>query len=290
MAMPEEEVRLISQLPEIDAVDIALVRGKDPGNVSVLPNLGFVHCLWAGVEKLLGDPALPHHVPLARLIDPGMAEQMATTAVAHVLDIHQGHKHYRALQRAGQWAPAHISSPTTKTVGILGIGRLGRRAAEMLRPFGFNVIGWRASSPSASVDDIGIAMTTHLADITDVADIILNLLPLTPSTAGLLNHTFFTSLQPGTALINLARGGHVVDHALLAALESGQVSRAILDVFNEEPLPTDHPYWIHPNVTITPHVAAETDPNTAAIVVAANVRAWRAGGPITGLVDRARAY
>ena len=289
-AMPDEDVRLIGQLAEMDAVDIALVRGKDPGNISALPNLGFVQCLWAGVEKLLTDPQLPRHIPLARLIDPGMAEQMATTAVAHVLDIHQRHAHYRALQSAGQWAPAHISSPATKTVGVLGLGTLGQRAAEMLRPFGFNVIGWRASSTPISVDACGIVTTPNLEDLTAVADIILNLLPLTPSTAGALNHAFFSSLRPGTAFINVARGGHVIDQDLLVALENGQVSRAILDVFNVEPLPPDHPYWAHPRVTVTPHVAAETDPSTAAIVVAANVRAWRTGGPITGLVNRTRAY
>jgi glyoxylate/hydroxypyruvate reductase len=288
--LPEERVELISDVADHSAIDIALVRGDEPGDLASCPNLALVHCLWAGVEKLLSHPDVPSHLPIARMVDPAMADQMATTALAHVLDIHQHLHTYRAHQTNKTWMPLTFETPAERTVGILGLGSLGRRTAELLRGVGFNVIGLRSTSVHTSTDTNGTVITSDIHAVQQQADIIINLLPLTADTRSLLNATFFASMKPQSALINLARGAHVVEADLVDALNSGHISRAILDVFATEPLPPDSPLWSHPSATITPHVAANTDPRTAAKIIAANVRAWRTGSSITGLVDRARSY
>ena len=293
-AMPEEEVMLVGDLTEAhvtDNVDIALVRGVDPGELRRFPRLRFIHCLWAGVDGLLTDPSVPTEVPLARTVDPAMADRMAATALAHVLDICLLHHDYREKQKRASWEPRHAKPMTSKTVAILGFGSLGRRCAEYIAITGAAVIGVRSTRTTA-VNHAPWTTTTNMDDAVAAADVVINLLPLTTETTGVLNAALFAHFRPGAAFINLGRGNHVVDPDLLAALAEGRIRRAVLDVFGQEPLPGDHPYWRHPGVTITPHVAAETDPMSAAAVIAANIRAFRAGHAdrITGLVDRARGY
>ncbi len=278
-AMPDETVVLVAETDPA-AVAVTIVRGMDPGNLHEFPNLGLIHCMWAGVDKLIGHPDVPVHVPLVRTVDPAMADQMAASAVAHVLDVATGHHNYRASQAKSEWKPRHAKPMSTHTVAILGFGTLGRRCAELLEVFGFKIRGWSRSSGDS------------LSEVLAASDIVINLLPLTDDTVAILNASTFANMQAGTALINLARGAHVVDADLIAALNSGHLSRAVLDVFHEEPLPIGHPFWTHPLVTVTPHVAAETDPRTAAGVIASNVAAFRAGrlDEVVGLVDRTRGY
>ncbi len=288
-ALPEEPIELFTDAIDRAHVDVALVRGLEPGDLRSFPSLGLIQCLWAGVDRLLHDPEVPTEPLLVRTVDPAMANQMAATAVAHVLDAALGHHRYRQAQQRGEWKPRHCKPMSSKTVGILGFGSLGRRCAELLRQFGFQLIGLRSTGakPMESV-----ATTDQLTDVLSASDIVVNLLPLTAVTEGVLNAAAFASMRPGAVLINLARGGHVVDADLLAALDEGHLGRAVLDVFRIEPLPSDHPFWTHPLVTVTPHVAAETDPHTAAVVIATNVRAYRQGdlGAMTGVVDRAKGY
>lgn len=293
-AMPEEDVAVASDLTEkqaVDAIDVALVRGIDPGDLGRFRRLRFIQCLWAGVDRLLTDPSMPTGVPLARTVDPAMADQMAATALAHVLDICLLHHDYREKQARAAWEPRHAKSMATKTVAILGFGSLGRRCAEYIAVTGATVIGVRSIRTTAA-DHAPWTTTANVAEAVAIADVVLNLLPLTDETAGVLHAGLFVRFRRGAALVNLGRGRHVVDSDLLAALAEGQLRRAVLDVFAEEPLPGDHPFWRHPQVTLTPHVAAETDPATAATVIAANIRAFRAGRTdrITGLVDRDRGY
>ena len=293
-AMPEEELVVSSDLTDnkdVDAVDVALVRGVDPGDLGRFRRLRFIHCLWAGVDRLLADRSVPTEVPLARTVDPAMADQMAATALAHVLDICLLHHDYRAKQARAAWEPRDAKPMATKTVAILGFGSLGRRCAEYISVTGATVIGVRSTRTTAA-DHAPWTTTVNLVDAVAVADVVINLLPLTNETTGVLNAALFARFRQGAALINLGRGNHVVDQDLLAALAEGRVRRAVLDVFGEEPLPAEHPFWRHPQMTITPHVAAATDPSTAATVIAANIRAFRAGHSdrITGLVDRSRGY
>jgi glyoxylate/hydroxypyruvate reductase len=290
-AAPEETFALASDVSDPETVNVALVRGVDPGDLYRYPNLGLIQCLWAGVDKLIDDPAVPAHIPLARTVDPAMADQMAATVLAHVLDVALNHHQYRAHQTTAQWEPRHAKALHTKTVAILGFGALGKRCAEYLAFVGAQVIGVRSDRSSAA-DHHPWNTTSNLMDAVGGADILVNLLPLTADTSGALNAELFALCKPGAALINVGRGQHVVDADLLAALNSGQIRRAVLDVFHVEPLVSSHAFWSHPNVTITPHVAAETDPHTAAIVIAANIRAYRAGNfaHMSGLVDRNRGY
>ncbi len=293
-AMPEEDVVVASDLSDqasLDAVDIALVRGIDPGDLGRFGGLRFIHCLWAGVDRLLTDPSVPTGIPLARTVDPAMADQMAATSLAHVLDICLHHHDYRTNQARAAWEPRHAKPMATKTVAILGFGSLGRRCAEYIAATGATVIGVRSTRTTAA-DHQPWTTTANVADAVAIADVVVNLLPLTDETTGVLNAALFARFRPGAALVNLGRGDHVVESDLLAALDEGQLRRAVLDVFGQEPLPEEHPLWRHPQVTITPHVAAETDPTTAAAVIAANIGAFRAGQTdrITGLVDRTRGY
>jgi glyoxylate/hydroxypyruvate reductase len=294
VSMPEVRVQLLGEIDDPSAVKVAIVRGVDPGELHRFPNLKFIQCMWAGVDKLLADPTFPRSIPLARTVDPAMADAMAATALAHVLDIALHHHTYRETQSRSAWAPLHAKPMAAYTVAILGLGSLGRRCAEYICFTGARVIGVRRGRSVVNDADASspISITTDIRFAVSRANIVLNLLPLTSDTHGILDASLFAGCKPGAALINLGRGQHVVDSDLLDALDSGQLRRAVLDVFANEPLPAEDPLWAHPLVTITPHVAAETDPTTAAPVIAANIRAALEGrwDLVTGSVDQSKGY
>ncbi len=277
-ALPEAELLTPAQAqqaaPEVLA---AIVANPPPGSLQGLPGLRLIQSLWAGVDRLLADATLPPGVPLARMVDPAMNAAMAETALWAVLSLHRHFFSYAAQQRQGQWQPLPQCRADEVRVLVLGQGQMGGTAAARLALQGYAVSGWRRDGQP-------------LAPLLGQADIVINLLPLTPATRGLLNAAFFAALPRGAGVVNLARGAHVVDEDLLAALASGQVGHAVLDVFHAEPLPAAHAYWQHPQVTVLPHAAAATDPRSAAQVAAANVRAVLAGGEPAHRVERARAY
>jgi glyoxylate/hydroxypyruvate reductase A len=258
-------------------ITAAVVANPAPGRLGRLPDLRLIQSLWAGVDKLLADTTLPAHVPLARMVDPAMNAAMAETALWAVLSLHRGFFAYQAQQRQGLWRPLPQRRADEVPVLVLGRGQMGGTAAERLRAQGYPVQTWGRDD-----GDLRARLAT--------AQVVVNLLPLTPATRGLLGARAFAALPRGAALVNLARGAHVVDADLLAALASGQLAHAVLDVFHTEPLPPGHPFWQHPAVTVLPHAAAATDERSAAAVVAANLRALAAGAPIAHLVDRSRGY
>ena len=260
--------------PEVQA---AIVANPPPGSLQGLPQLKLIQSLWAGVDRLLADPTLPVEVPLARMVDPAMNAAMAETALWAVLALHRGFFTYARQQQAGLWEPLPQRRADEVPVLVLGQGQMGRTAAARIAQQGYPVTGWRRDGST-------------LAPLLARAQIVINLLPLTADTRGLLNAGFFAALPQGAGVVNLARGAHVVDADLLAALASGQVGHAVLDVFHTEPLPAPHAYWQHPQVTLLPHAAAATDPRSAALVAAANVRAALAGQPLANLVERERGY
>jgi len=262
-----------------ETVEIAVVTRPLPGALAGLPKLRLIQSLWAGVEGLLADPTLPAGVPIARLVDPGLATAMAEAVAAHVLALHRQLPRYRAQQAAGLWRQHPQPLARDCPVAILGLGAMGKAAAAMLEGIGFPVLGWHRADGAAGLDRL-------LAE----ARIVVNLLPLTAETRHLMDAGFFARLRPGAAVINFGRGGHLVVPDLIAALDSGRVGHAVLDVFESEPLAPDSALWRHPGVTLTPHVAAETGLLSAAACVAANIAAFRAGRPLTGLVDRTRGY
>jgi glyoxylate/hydroxypyruvate reductase len=258
-------------------VDVAVVASPPPGSLRDLGNLQLIQSLWAGVDRLLGDATLPLDVPLARMVDPAMAEAMAETALWAVLSLQRGFFAYQRQQQAGVWRVLPQRRADELQVAVLGQGALGGRVAQRLSSAGHRVHGWRRGGGP-------------LAPVLAASDVVVNLLPLTDETRGLFNARTFGAMKAGAGFVNLARGAQVVEPDLLAALDAGQVGHAVLDVFQAEPLPAGHGFWAHPRVTVLPHAAALTDPRSAAAVVAQNVRALRAGRALAHLVDRTRGY
>lgn len=285
-------------------VDVALVANPPPGSLQGWPALKLVQSLWAGVDRLLADPALPRDVPLARMVDPAMSQAMAETALWATLGVHRDAFRYQLQQRTSTWQPWPQRRADEVQVAVLGLGEMGGTVARRLAGQGYRVAGWRAGSPQNAVSTTPQhrpalspvpccaehAGPESLPGLLADADLVINLLPLTPATRGLLDARFFGRMKRGAALANFARGGHLVEPDLLAALDTGQLSHAVLDVFSTEPLPTGHAFWTHPRVTVLPHVAAQTDPRSASRIVAANVAALREGRPIAHLVARDRGY
>jgi glyoxylate/hydroxypyruvate reductase len=270
-AMPEAE--WLDGGPDAEA---AVVANPPPGALANQPRLRFVQSLWAGVEKLVADPTLPPGVPLARMVDPAMAAAMAESVLWAVLSLHRGFFDYQRQQREGIWREHAQRRADEVNVLVLGQGEMGRAASARLAQQGYRVAGWRRG--------------VELAPLAAAADIVVNLLPLTTQTRGLLAAPLFDALPRGAALVNFGRGAHLVDADLLAALADGRLRHAVLDVFATEPLPPGHAFWQHPRVTLLPHVAALTDARSASAVAAANLRAARDGRPLAHVVDRSRGY
>ena len=269
--------------------DIAVVANPLPGRLAGCTQLKLIQSLWAGVDKLLADATLPAAVPIARMVDPAMNRAMAETAAWAVLSLHRRAFDYAAQQRQTQWRPLPQKRADEIAVLVLGLGQMGRTTALQLAALGYRVSGW-----SARVQEIpGLSASAGWAQLPTAlgaADIVVNLLPLTDDTRGLFDRTRLAQLRAGASLVNLARGAHVVEKELLAALNAGRLEHAVLDVFDTEPLPPTHVFWFHPRVTLWPHAAAQTDLRSAAAVVAANVEAVRRGEAAAHRVDRARGY
>ena len=268
------------------AIDVALVATHPKGTFAQLKDLKLIQSLWMGVENILADAEVPRGVPLARLIDPGMVHAMAETVIASVLDWHRLRYAYRAQQRARTWKWLRQMLPSDRSVGLLGLGELGSYAAAKLVALGFKVCGWSRRPKSLP----GVDCSTDLDVVLAKSDAVVCLLPLTARTRGVLDARAFARMPEGGCVVNLARGAHVVTADLLAALACGRLAHAYLDVFETEPLPADSPLWAHPGVTITPHVAALTEPRTALPRIVENVERVRRGEAPLNLVDREAGY
>ncbi len=242
--------------------------------------------LWAGVEKIIINPTL--QLPLTRMVDPGLTQGMIEYVTGHVLRHHLG-TDIDLRRQSGQWDQRHVPLATERPVTVLGLGALGQACAQMLAQIGFAVTGWSQSAKSIS----GLRCLSGPQGLTEAlrgAEIIVTLLPLTPDTTNILNLETLALPARGAVLINPGRGALIDDVALLAALDSGQIGHATLDVFRTEPLPPDHRFWSHPHITVTPHIASETRPLTASRVIAENIRRGEAGEGFLYLVDRAKGY
>ena len=294
-AMPGHRLLLARGELADAAIDVAIVANPPPGSLAGLPGLRLIQSLWAGVDRLLADPTLPAGVPIARMVDPAMSAAMAETALWATLALHRGFFGYARQQQAALWQPQAQQRADELPVLVLGHGQMGATVAHRLAQQGYPVTAWRRGSPAASArsapDGVRLlAGGAALADALASARIVINLLPLTPDTRGLIDARLLARLPQGAGLVNLARGAHLVDADLLAALASGQIGHAVLDVFHAEPLPADHPYWRHPRVTVLPHAAAMTDARSAAAVVAHNIEALAADAPLRDRVAREAGY
>lgn len=242
----------------------------------------------AGVDALLRLD-LPSHLQVVRLEDAGMAVQMAEYVCHEVIHYFREFAHYESAQRRGQWAVRPLRPRQAFPVGILGLGRLGERVARAVSVFDFPTLGWSRSAKH--IDGVHtFAGDAGLLPFLRASRILVNMLPLTQSTRGLLNRDTLGQLQPGGIVINVARGDHLVEADLLALLDAGQLHGATLDVFAEEPLPPDHAFWNHPGIRLTPHVSAATQRSESIEQIATKLLAMVAGEPVGGVVDRARGY
>jgi glyoxylate/hydroxypyruvate reductase A len=287
--LPGLDMRVWPEAGDAADIDAALVWNHPRGALKPFPNLRAVLSLGAGVNHILDDPALPAHVPVARIVDPALASGMAEYASLAVLRYHRNFDVYDKFQRERRWKRLPIPVTARRRVGVLGLGEIGTACARAIQALGFPVAGW--SRTPKSLDGIAsYAGADGLAAFLAATDILVCVLPLTAETRGLINRATLAALPGGAFVINIARGAHVVDADLIAALDSGHIAGATLDVFADEPLPRDHPFWLHPKVTVTPHIAALTNPDTAADGVADNLRRLAEGRPLLHLVDRARGY
>lgn len=244
--------------------------------------------LGAGVDALLALPSLPD-IPVYRLEDAGMAAQMAEYVIHSLSSLSRNFDTYAARQKQARWAPLPATHHQDWPVGIMGLGKLGAHVAAAVASLGYPVAGWARSAREQAGVEV-FHGTAQFHDFLGRTRVLVNLLPLTPETRGIINRDLLQALRPDAVVINIARGGHVVDADLLAALDSGRLQGAVLDVFNQEPLPEDHPYWSHPKVRVTPHIAAVTLEADAAEQISRRILNLEQGKAADGLVRRDTGY
>jgi len=260
------------------------------GFLKTLPRLKLIICFGAGVEGFLSDPEFPRNIPLVRFTDPSLAYEMAQYVTMHALIIHRHQRYFDQAQKDVAWRQLMMPRATDQThIGILGLGEIGGKIAERLALYGFQLSGWsktRKSIPGVK----SFAGAGELNAFLGQCQILAAVLPQTPETVNLMDKEFFAQLPQGAWVINVARGTLLVEEDLIAALDSGHLAGAVLDVFRTEPLPADHPFWRHPKITVTPHVAGITDPRMALAYVETCVRRNEAAQPLDDIVDVARGY
>jgi len=282
--IPDIDIRIWPDVGDPAEIEFAVVWNLPHGELAKCSNLKAILSPGAGVDHLFGDPDLPRGVPIGRLIDPLMADRMAEYTASLTLWAHRKFDEYAELQSQRIWQQVTQKDAKDRGVGILGLGALGLTSARCLRPFGFALSAW---SRSAKIEP-GVACYhggDSLAEFLAGSEILICLLPLTSATRGIINAAVFDQMPVGAYLINCARGALVVESDLLTALDSGQLSGAALDVFNEEPLPRKNPLWSHPKVRITPHVSSLTAAETAAPMLATQILQVQCGETLNGRVD-----
>jgi glyoxylate/hydroxypyruvate reductase A len=287
--LPDLKVRHHPDIGDPAAIDYALVWRPPPGLLKSLPNLKVIFSLGAGVDHILADPELPAGIPIVRLSDPHQCNLMSEYALLAVLHFHRAMPAILADQLQAKWTRQWpIYTPET-AVGVLGLGDIGQDIARKFTAIGFPVHGWSRSPKQ--IDGI----TCHhgpagLRAMLPLCRYIICVLPLTEATLGIIDAALLQALPPGAYVINMGRGGHVVDKDMLAALDTGQIAGAFLDVFDVEPLPPAHPYWRHPKIVVTPHCAGEVVPSTAAQAIVANIRRHLAGDKMHNVYQPDRGY
>lgn len=273
-----------------ETVDYLATFRPKPGLIKVLTNVKAVFSLGAGVDGIVSDPDYPKTVPLVRFVDHTLAREMAQYVVMHVLIHHRSQRHFDAYQAVNKWRQRPLLRRTEDTrVGILGLGEIGTMCAERLRDLDFPVMGWSRTRKSVRGVE-SFAGSGELAPFLARADILVCLLPLTDETRRILNAKTFALMPKDGFVINVARGGHLIEDDLVAAIDSGHLAGATLDVFQSEPLPATSPLWNHPRITVTPHVAAITDPKAAASSIVAGIATHQRGDALDNRVDLDRGY
>ena len=287
--IPDTEIHVWPDFGDPTSIEFALIWGPYAAEMSRFPNLKAMISLGAGVDHILEQVDRPNDVPIVRLIDPGLQNGMTEYVLYHVLRYHRDVPAYEVQQEKGLWRELTQTLPSERCIGILGLGAIGTACAESLVGLGFDVIGWSRTKKTVSNVGCFYGSATLNAFIAQ-SQILICLLPLTPDTKGILNKKNLSELPAGAYLINVGRGAHLIEADLLELLDNGHISAATLDVFQNEPLEKGHPFWTHPKVTVTPHIAALTLPKSAGPVIADIINCIRSGRAFRGKVDAALGY
>lgn len=286
---PAIDFRAWPETGPVEEIDYVLAWLPEPGDLARYPRLKAIFWLGAGVDHLLRDKELPRQVPIMRLVDEGLTAGMTEYVLLHVLRYHRRQPELEAQQREAAWRKPPYALAKDRRIGLMGMGVLGKDAARRLVDLGFDVAGW-SQTPKQLPGVKSFHGDDQLMPFLNRSDILVCLLPLTPATTGILDAHRLAALPKGATVINAARGGHVVDADLIAALDRGHIAHATLDVFTTEPLPVEHPFWRHPRITLTPHVASVTISETASRVVIDGLKAFRDGRRPANLVDLGKGY
>jgi len=285
------DIQLIQDRPERDLRGIRYCIGWKPvpGIFDRMPDLEALFALGAGVERFLADPTIPPQVRIVKMAEPGLTQAMEHYVLWQVLEHHRGIRELAAAQREARWIDQTYPAPWDRRVGVMGLGTLGDAVARLLRSFGFDTRGWSRSAKT--IDGVRVfSGGDQIAPFVDGLEILVCLLPLTPETQGILNADLFRHLARGAALINVGRGAQLNEADLLSALDSGRLAGASLDVFAAEPLPPAHPFWRHPRIFVTPHLAADVDPESSALAIQRQIARFESGQALEHVADRNRGY
>jgi glyoxylate/hydroxypyruvate reductase len=285
---PDLDFRVWPEAGNLEEIEYLIAWQAPPEFIAALPRLEVLFSSGAGIDHV-DFSTVPKRVPLVRMVEPGIINGMVEYVSLAVLALHRDFFEYVAQKAARSWNPLEVPPASSRTIGVMGLGSLGCAVLDRLASYGFRLRGWNRSP--RDIDGVEtFTGTPQLHSFLGACDVLVCLLPLTAATEGILGRELFLALPRGAAVINVGRGQHLVDADLLAALDSGHLSRAILDVTDPEPLPVEHPFWTHPRVFVTPHVASMTQPETAAPILLANIRRHQRGETLVGVVDRVRGY
>lgn len=286
---PEIDLRVWPEDGNKADVTFALVWAQPQGIFSQYPNLQVISSMGAGVDNLLQDRSIPPQATVVRMVDPRLVSQMGDYVLAAVLNHVRQFSDYGQYQQQRQWQPLPPRNLDQVTIGVMGLGQIGSAVAIRLSQLGFRVLGW--SRREKAIADVRVFVgQQQQSDFLAASEILVCLLPLTAETENILNTETLSQLPQGSYLINVARGNHLVEEDLLSLINNNHLAGACLDVFRQEPLPQEHPFWIHPKITITPHIASLTDPVSVAPQIVENYRRMRSGQPLLNQVDIHQGY
>ena len=287
--LPGWDIVTMDAVIDPSKVHYAVVWRPRTGDIARFPNLKAIVSVGAGIDHVLADAELPQGVPIIRTVGQDLTQRMLEYVALHVLRHHRDMPRQLLAQTERDWHSIVVPVAPNRVVGVMGLGNLGSAAARVLSQIGFATRGW--SKSSKTID--GVETFTGKEGLTPFlsgCEILVNMLPLTSATTGILNADLFAELPKGACVINCARGQHLVDDDLLAALDTGHIKQATLDVFHTEPLPSDHPFWTHPAITVTPHIASRIDAETGGSLIAENLKIFQATGTCPDVADAVRGY
>ncbi len=270
-AMPEMDIKVYPDDGDVNEVEFAVVWKHPRGILKKYPNLKAILSLGAGVDHIISDPDLPEGLPIIRLVDKKLTHEMCLHALHWVLHFHSDQYLYRSQQLKRQWIQQSSIQTEDRTIGIMGLGNIGRSIGELLVTQSFNVIGWGANQKSSLTDIKYYYGQDQLSDFLGRTNILINVLPLTSDTTNIITKKELRLLPKNSFIINIGRGGIINEDDLLTLLNDGHIKAAALDVFTQEPLPENNSLWNHPSVYITPHIAGQSNPNSAGQTISENI-------------------